>query len=508
MISKRKNGLSKRLLSFAMCLALVLSFITIVDKPLDTKAASAGYNDDYAWQVLDIVNQERAAAGLPALTMDVNLVSTAKVRAGEIVTKFDHTRPDGTSCFSAFPSGLGWRGENIAAGQGNPSAVMTGWMNSSGHRANIMSSNFKSIGIACYYVPGSQYGYYWVQCFGGKVLQEATRTTAASTASTVYNGVDYSAVYDYNYYINKYSDLKAAFGSDSNAALAHFVNNGMNEGRQAKADFNVDIYKSNYADLRAAFGSITRAYYIHYINNGKAEGRNAKTLINTGSSSSGSGASTTPSTNTTTTTTTNTPSGPTVYNGVDYSAVYDYNYYINNYSDLKAAFGSNSAAALQHFVMCGMSEGRQAKASFNVNVYRNNYSDLRAAFGNDLRAYYLHYIANGKNEGRNASSGSATPSAGNGSAVYNGVDYSAVYDYNYYINNYSDLKAAFGNNQAAALEHFVVCGMSEGRQAKADFNVSTYQSRYGDLRSAFGGDLRQYYLHYINYGKSEGRSAK
>jgi hypothetical protein len=53
-----------------------------------------------------------------------------------------------------------------------------------------------------------------------------------------YNGVDYSKVYDFNYYINKYSDLKAAFGSDSNAALAHFVNNGMNEGRQAKADFN------------------------------------------------------------------------------------------------------------------------------------------------------------------------------------------------------------------------------------------------------------------------------
>ena len=490
----KKNSLCKRLFALVMCIALVLGFITVVDKPLKAEAASASYNEDYAWQVLDIVNQERAAAGLPALTMDKKLIESAKVRAVEITSVFDHTRPDGSSCFTAFPSGLGWRGENIAAGQKSPSAVMTGWMNSAGHKANILSKNFKSIGIACYYVPGSQYGYYWVQCFGGTVLE------AASSSSTVYNGVDYSAVYDYDYYINKYADLKAAFGNNSSAALAHFVNNGMNEGRQACADFNVNIYKNNYVDLQKAFGSNLKSYYLHYINNGKREGRNAKTSI-VGSTAS-------------TTTTTTTSGAPTVYNGVDYSAVYDYNYYINKYGDLRAAFGTNSSAALAHFVNNGMKEGRQASASFNVQVYKNNYADLRNAFGSDLKSYYLHYIRNGKRENRNAvtsigtGSSQSTTSTSGAPTVYDGIDYSAVYDYNYYINKYADLRAAFGTDSTAALAHFVKNGMKEGRQAKADFNVMTYKNRYADLQNAFGSDLKQYYLHYIRYGIRENRSAK
>ncbi|MBQ8912854.1 MAG: hypothetical protein IJ054_02270 [Lachnospiraceae bacterium] len=120
------------------------------------------------WDVLDLVNQERAAAGLSALVMDKNLVNTANVRANEIVTKFAHTRPDGTDCWTAFTDEVFWRavGENIAAGQYTAEEVMDDWMNSSGHRANILSSSFNCIGIACIYVPGSKYGYYWVQDFG------------------------------------------------------------------------------------------------------------------------------------------------------------------------------------------------------------------------------------------------------------------------------------------------------------------------------------------------------
>ena len=501
----RKDSLLKRFLALAMCFVVALGVVTFIQKPLKAEAVTAGYNDDYAWQVLEMVNQERAAEGLAPLTMDAKLVSSAKVRATEIVGTFSHTRPDGTSCFTAFPSGLGWRGENIAAGQRSASAVMTGWMSSSGHRANILSSNFKSIGIACYYVPNdpNRYYYYWVQCFGGSILEEAK---SPYTPSTVYEGIDYSDVYDYEYYINKYSDLKAAFGSDSNAALAHFVTCGMVEGRQAKADFNVVVYKNNYSDLRAAYGNDLKSYYIHYISCGKKEGRNAISSISTPTT-------TTPAT---TTTTTSSP-GLTVYDGFDYSDVYDYSYYINKYADLKAAYGSNQRAALEHFIACGMNEGRQAKADFNVAVYMGNYEDLRSAFGGDLRSYYMHYIMFGKNEGRNAktSNGSSTTTTtttttttSTNLTVYNGVDYSAVYDYNYYINNYADLKAAYGSDQRAALEHFIVFGMKEGRQAKADFNVATYKNRYSDLQAAYGNDLQQYYIHYIYCGKNEGRSAK
>ncbi len=122
------------------------------------------------WDVLTLVNQERAAQGLDPLVMDYNLVNTANIRAKEIVTYFDHTRPDGTKCWTAYNSDVTWwgKGENIACGYASASAVMNAWMNSSGHRANILNANFNCIGISCYYVPNDpdHYYYYWVQNFG------------------------------------------------------------------------------------------------------------------------------------------------------------------------------------------------------------------------------------------------------------------------------------------------------------------------------------------------------
>ncbi|MCD8132338.1 MAG: N-acetylmuramoyl-L-alanine amidase, partial [Clostridiales bacterium] len=97
-------------------------------------------------------------------------------------------------------------------------------------------------------------------------------------------------------------------------------------------------------------------------------------------------------------------SAPTVYDGIDYSAVYDYEYYISKYADLAAAYGDNASGALQHFVTYGMSEGRQASADFDVSIYKTNYYDLQQAYGDDLVQYYLHYINTGKAEGRNATS--------------------------------------------------------------------------------------------------------
>ena len=296
---------------------------------------------------------------------------------------------------------------------------------------------------------------------------------------TVLNGIDYSAVYDYYYYINKYADLKAVFGDNQTAALTHFVNSGMNEGRQASEDFNVTYYRNRYPDLRSAFGTDLKNYYMHYVNNGVKEKRDAKTPCTL-------------------------KGGVTVLNGVDYSAVYDFNYYINKYPDIKAAFGNDDEKALQHFVNNGMDEGRQGRESFNVRYYKNSYADLRNAFGNNLKLYYIHYITNGRKEGRTADvdKGIANPTT-----VYNGVDYSLIYDYNYYINKYTDIKAAFGGDDEAAISHFVNSGMREGRQAKASFNVNYYKANYGDLAAAFGNDLTKYYKHYLNNGYKEKRVA-
>lgn len=136
----------------------------------DSSAATGSYKDDFANQVLALVNAERAAEGLAPLTMNASACSAAKVRAAETVVSFSHTRPSGASCFTALAeSGVsyGYAGENIAAGQSSPEAVVNSWMNSEGHRANIMNPNYTQIGIGCYYVSDSTYRYYWVQLFIG-----------------------------------------------------------------------------------------------------------------------------------------------------------------------------------------------------------------------------------------------------------------------------------------------------------------------------------------------------
>lgn len=130
-----------------------------------SSASSSGYNDSYAQEVLTLINEERAAEGLSALTMNSTVMAAAKVRAKELATTFSHYRPDGSVCFTALDdAGVSYMAcaENIAGGQTTPAQVVSEWMNSSGHRANILSSAYTQIGIGCYYENGI---YYWVQLF-------------------------------------------------------------------------------------------------------------------------------------------------------------------------------------------------------------------------------------------------------------------------------------------------------------------------------------------------------
>ena len=123
---------------------------------------------EYATEVTNIVNQYRTEAGLAPLNLSPSLCEAAEVRAAELLSSFSHTRPNGQECFSAL-DGLGipygYAGENIAAGQKSPSEVMNSWINSPGHKKNIMNPNFTNIGIACYYDASAPYSYYWVQVF-------------------------------------------------------------------------------------------------------------------------------------------------------------------------------------------------------------------------------------------------------------------------------------------------------------------------------------------------------
>ena len=323
--------------------------------------------------------------------------------------------------------------------------------------------------------------YYMHYISSGKAEgRKATGVNTLQNPITTYNGIDYSAVYDYNYYLKKYSDLAKIYTNDDIGLLAHFVNCGMGEGRQAKDSFDVSSYRNQYQDLRIAFGNNLKSYYMHYISNGKAEGRKA-----TGVSKL--------------------QNPVTVYQGVDYSAVYNYSYYLKKYKDLAKIYTNDDVGLLAHFVVSGMTEGRQGKDSFDVISYRNQYQDLRLAFGKDLRSYYIHYMNCGKKEGRIAT---GVKTLQNPVTTYNGTNYSAVYDYSYYNSKYSDLKSAFKGDDIDLLAHFVNNGMSEGRQASKKFNVQVYKNNYTDLQQAFGNDLKSYYMHYIQNGKAEGRNAE
>ena len=117
-----------------------------------------------ASQIVAICNEYRVAEGLEPLTEDPELDALAQIRAEEIVVYFEHERPDGRDCFTVMKDyKCTLCGENIAAGQGNPKEVVDAWMDSEGHRANIMNKDFKRIGIG--YSAGGEFGAYWAQLF-------------------------------------------------------------------------------------------------------------------------------------------------------------------------------------------------------------------------------------------------------------------------------------------------------------------------------------------------------
>jgi len=307
--------------------------------------------------------------------------------------------------------------------------------------------------------------------------------------------LDYSSVFDANYYLSNNPDVAKATAGNSELALDHFINYGMSEGRRGSASFDVQSYFNEYPDLRAAFGFDLVKYYEHYVTAGKAEGRHG-----TGCSKIEGYAMT--------------------INGVDYSSVYDPSFYLSNNEDIRNAFSKRSpagvvmiddAAVLRHFVSCGMAEGRRGSESFDVLSYYNRYPDLRRAFGANLTALYGHYLSSGRAEGRIATGCASLAGA---VASQGGTDYSPVYDFDFYTSNNGDVLSAFTTvkgglrfvDDAAVLRHFVSCGMAEGRRGSDSFDVYGYRNRYADLRKAFGQNLKSYYIHYLNCGIKEGRN--
>ena len=158
--------------------------------------------------------------------------------------------------------------------------------------------------------------------------------------------------------------------------------------------------------------------------------------------------------------------------------------YIASYEDLIAAFGTDTAAATQHYITFGQFEGRRIDL-FDEEQYLRNYEDLRGVFGTDGNAATLHYITNGFSEGR--------------------TDRVLGFDGLQYIASYDDLIAAFGPNPAAGEQHYITFGRNEGRSIDG-FDEKQYLVNYPDLAAAFGGNAQAATLHYIVAGAGEGRT--
>ncbi|MGW0945673.1 sigma-70 family RNA polymerase sigma factor [Streptomyces sp. NPDC002623] len=145
---------------------------TSAPKPSASKTAFAqSGSSDLESQVIALVNKERATAGCGALTGDALLRKAAQGHSDDMAARdfFDHTNPDGADPGQRITAaGYRWStyGENIAKGQQTAESVMTSWMNSEGHRANILNCDFKNIGVGIHDGAG---GPWWTQNFGTKL---------------------------------------------------------------------------------------------------------------------------------------------------------------------------------------------------------------------------------------------------------------------------------------------------------------------------------------------------
>ncbi len=156
------------------------------NSPLDTAAAICNpsaipvQNALFEQKIIELVNQERAAAGLPPLKGNDSLSSASRYHANDMFADvyFNHDTYDRINGDLQFACGVWQRittfytfstaGENIAAGYTTPENVMAGWMASDGHRANILNPNFRELGVGYYYGANQSFSHYWVQDFGAR----------------------------------------------------------------------------------------------------------------------------------------------------------------------------------------------------------------------------------------------------------------------------------------------------------------------------------------------------
>jgi serralysin len=225
-----------------------------------------------------------------------------------------------------------------------------------------------------------------------------------------------TASFDGLKYIASNTDLINVFGTNADAATLHYIQGGAGEGRTAS--FDGLEYIASYTDLINVFGTNADAATLHYIQGGAGEGRTAS------------------------------------FDGLEYIA---------SYTDLINAFGTNADAATLHYIQGGAGEGRTA--SFDGLRYLASYTDLINVFGTNVDAAISHYIQGGVYEGRTAS-----------------------FDSDFYLAKYADLRAVYGADTNAATMHYIQAGAREGRTALTSGDDLLTGSASADTLRGYAGN--------------------
>lgn len=168
--SKKTTSVSKSTTSTTTSTTKAPSTTAKPKKDHGTPNINGTFHDNMANEVLAKLNAARKEAGLNELTMDKgNMMTAARIRAKEITVHWAHERPDKDRWDSVFDEeGVKYnaRGENLADGHRTADEVFKAWMNSPGHKANIMEPRFTHISIVCLEHEGH---FYWVQLFGANI---------------------------------------------------------------------------------------------------------------------------------------------------------------------------------------------------------------------------------------------------------------------------------------------------------------------------------------------------
>jgi len=164
------------IITIVVIFAMIFGFNTVfaaTNQPLSAAASQQEITcpSEIELQVLTLLNEERANENLAPLTIDMRLMQAARKHNNDMAINdfVSHTGSDGSSPFDRIAdSGYSMRsaGENIAAGYRTAEAAVQGWMNSDGHRANILHSSYEHIGIGYVYDASASYGHYWTTDFG------------------------------------------------------------------------------------------------------------------------------------------------------------------------------------------------------------------------------------------------------------------------------------------------------------------------------------------------------